>query len=331
MCYHFHMGKKRKKRYVIKAPVQFLAVIGVVVLLALGAVIWLLSCTCRGEAEAQDVQESPTPAVTEEPSVSPSPTPEPTWEEQRMIDIERYVRDYGNCADETAIQSRLATMAIDPNGKMVSFTFDDGPRDEITDLVLDVCEQYGVRATFFIKGDNIASHEEQLMRMLSLGCEIGNHTWMHTNIEELSASEMREEIGRVNDAIYERFQYRIKLFRPPYIKYGDKGDDTRSALIALMTEWDMAIINHTRSTHDTYDQYTADMIYERGVQEIDELGKGLNGSIILCHDKQKKTADAFAKIVPELLGRGYQFVTVSELLHYSDDGFHAAWIYSSAN
>ena len=70
---------------------------------------------------------------------------------------------------------------------------------------------------------------------------------------------------------------------------------------------------------------------QRGVQETDELGKGLDGSIILCHDKQKKTADAFAMIMPELLERGYQLVTVSELLHCSEDGFHAGWIYSSAN
>ena len=333
MRYNFDMAKKKKKkRYVIKSPVHFLVMIGFFTVLALFAVILLLSCTCRGGDEPGSNEETlalsaaPTPA----PTTVPTATPEPTWESLRLAAIERYVRDYGNCADEAAIRARLATMAIDPAQKMVAFTFDDGPRNEITDLVLDVCEQYGVRATFFIKGDNIATHEEQLMRMLSLGCEIGNHTWMHTNVEELTASEMREEIGKVNDAIYDRFGYTIKLFRPPYIKYGDKGSETRNTLIALMNEWDMAVINHTRSTHDTYDKYTADMIYQRGVQETDELGKGLDGSIILCHDKQKKTADAFARIVPELLSRGYQFVTVSELLHYSEDGFHAGWIYSSA-
>ncbi len=327
------MSKRRKKkRYVIKAPMQFLVMIGIVVLLALGLVIGLLSCACRARTEEQAPEEtpSPTPAATAVPTAIPTATPKPTWEQLHLAEIERYVRAYGNCPDEAAISARMATMIVDPAQKTVAFTFDDGPRDEITDLILDTCEKYGIRATFFIKGDNIASHEEQLMRMLSLGCEIGNHTWMHTNIEELSASEMREEIGKVNDAIYDRFGYRIKLFRPPYIKYGSKGDATRSALIALMTEWDMAVINHTRSTHDTYDNYTADMIYERGVMEKDEAGKGLDRSIILCHDKQKKTADAFARIVPELLSRGYQLVTVSELLHYSEDGFHAAWIYSSA-
>lgn len=331
MCYHFGMSKKRKKkRYRITAPMRLVVLAGIVLLLILTVVITALSCSCRARSE-QEIEVPDTPEPTAVPTAAPTATPEPTWEQLRLAAIEQYVRNWGNCPDEAAISARMATMAIDPEQKMVAFTFDDGPRDEITDLVLDVCEQYGVRATFFLKGDNIATHEEQIMRMLSLGCEVGNHTWSHSNIEELSASEMREEIGKVNDALFDRFGYTAKLFRPPYIKYGSKGDDTRNALLALMNEWDMAVINHTRSTHDTYDNYTADMIYERGVLEIDELGKGLNGSIILCHDKQKKTADAFARIAPELLSRGYQLVTVSELLHYSDDGFHAAWIYSSAN
>ena len=324
------MKKKRK----IVNPIRFMLVVLAAALLILAAVLALVFSSCGPTEESAPV---PTPAPeataapTAEPTAVPTATPEPTWESEHLAEIERYVRDYGNCPDEDAIQKRMATMAVDPEKKMVAFTFDDGPRTEITNKVLDIVEQYGVRVTFFIKGDNIASHEEELMRMLSLGCEIGNHTWMHTNVETLSAEEMREEIGKVNDAIYDRFGYRIKLFRPPYIKYGKKGDETRTALVALMEEWDMAVINHTRSTHDTYDDYTADMIYERGVLETDELGKGLEWSIILCHDKQQKTVDAFAKIVPELLQRGYQFVTVSELLHYSEDGFHAGWIYSSAN
>ena len=129
----------------------------------------------------------------------------------------------------------------------------------------------------------------------------------------------------------EQYGYAVHLFRPPYIKYGDKGSDTRETLVALMREWDMAIVNHTRSTHDTYDTYTADRIYERCTLETDELGKGLDGSILLCHDKSARTAEAFARAVPELLERGYQLVTVSELLHCSEDGFHVGAIYASAN
>ena len=60
----FHMGKKKKKRYVVKAPVQFLAVIGIVVLLALGAVIWLLSCTCGATRVEPEAEATPSPSPT---------------------------------------------------------------------------------------------------------------------------------------------------------------------------------------------------------------------------------------------------------------------------
>ena len=330
---------KRKKRK-IKKPLRFavgVALIVLIVLLLAFLIAAISGCFRSAPKPSPEATAAPTAAITPDPTPSPtplpspSPTPGPSWEEQRLKEIEHYVRAYGNCPDEAAVEARMATMVIDPEKKMVAFTFDDGPRDRVTDYVLDVCEQYGVRATFFINGENVDAHEEQLMRMLSLGCEIGNHTWEHTNVEELSAEEMRREIGSVNEAVYNRFGYTIRLFRPPYIKYGEKGSETRNTLIALMNEWDMAIINHTRSTHDTYDSYTAEKIYRRGVAETDESNKPLSGAIVLCHDKAKKTSDAFAKIVPELLSRGYQLVTVSELLHYSDDGFHAGWIYSSAN
>lgn len=328
------MAKKKKKRYVVKQPMRIVLLAALLLLLALVAALLIGIVACGKEApidpSASASEPTATPVVTAAPTAVPTATPEPTWEDLRLQEIEHYVRAYGNCPDEAAIAARMATMVIDPAQKMVAYTFDDGPRTTITDKILDILEQYGVRATFFVKGDNIASHEEQLMRMLSLGCEIGNHTWNHTDVETLDAAGMREEIGKVNDAIESRFGYRIKLFRPPYISYGDKGDETRTTLVGLMEEWDMAIINHTRSTHDTHSDYTADMIYERGVLETDELNKGLDRAIILCHDKQQRTVDAFARIVPELLSRGYQFVTVSELLHYSKDGFHAGWIYSSA-
>ena len=331
------MSRSKKKRYVTHAPMRLVFLAAVAILLALIAILLLRSCVCRPAPEAEPVsaEVSPTPVPSAAPTplqtIAPSATPEPSWDEQRLSEIEAYVRAYGDCPDEDAIMARMSTMVIDPEAKMVAFTFDDGPNTTYTDPILDVCEQYSARVTFFLIGKNIQKGDQQIKRMLSLGCEIGNHTWRHTNIEELTADEMREAIGSVNDAIYERYGYKIRLFRPPYIKYGKKGDATRTALVALMQEWDMAIVNHTRSTHDTYDSYTADKIYERAVLEVDELKKGLDGSILLCHDKSKKTADAFARIVPELQSRGYQFVTVSELLHLSPDGFSAGFIYSSAN
>lgn len=287
------------------------------------------------ETPSETPSLAPTDAPTEAPT--PEPTPEPItkitddWYKERCEQLKKYVKLYGSCANDNEVNSLVYSMAIDPDLKMVAFTFDDGPKDGITDAILDILQQYNARATFFIKGEAIEGHEAQLKRILALGCEIGNHTWSHSNIEELTADEMRTAIVSVNDRIEELFGYRIRLFRPPYIAYGDKGSAVREALVSLMRELDMAVVNHTRSVHDTYDEYTADMIYERGVLAVDELGFGLDGSIILCHDKSEKMVEAFGRIVPELIAQGYQFVTVSELLQCSSEGLNSGWIYRKAD
>lgn len=308
-------------------------------LFGLFAVLVLLLFACRA-AETSAMQPSEAPngepevislEMTAEPYITPEPLISDAWYRERTERIERYVRAYSGLTDERAIAERVGKMQIDPQQKRVAFTFDDGPRDEITDAVLDVCEQYNVRVTFFIKGANIKTHDAELKRMLSLGCEIGNHTWDHVDLEKSTAEEMWSQIGRVSDTIEQLYGYRIRLFRPPYIRYGKKDSDTRNTLTEIMQRYEMAVINHTRSTHDTHADYTEEMIYQRCVDPTDESGHALHNSIILCHDKTMSTVNAFRRAVPELLTQGYQLVTVSELLNCSDDGFHVGWIYSKAD
>ena len=298
----------------------------------------ILSVACSSD-EPKDIisaTPSPTPIVvsvqlTSEPYISPEPLIKDQWYLDRNVELESYVRQYGNYNTEDEIQQKVASMYIDPQKKKVAFTFDDGPRDELTDSVLDICEKYNVRVTFFIKGAYINGHEAQLKRMLSLGCEIGNHTWDHVDIEKLTADEIHYQIESVNNQIYSLLGYQMHSFRPPYISYGKKGSETRETLVSIMKQYNMAVINHTRSTHDTYDDYTEDMIYERCVESFDESGHGLHNSIILCHDKTWKTVHAFERAVTALLDQDYQLVTVYELLNCSPDGFHAGWIYSKAD
>lgn len=301
--------------------------------------VLLLSVGCGAkEADAMEhapADETPLPSaaaeITPEPYISPEPLIHDAWYEERTANLETYVEQYSNLDSAYDRAKRVADMGIDPSLSRIAFTFDDGPKDELTDAILDVCEEYNVRVTFFIKGSYIEGHEAQLKRMLALGCEIGNHTWDHVDIDTLSTDEMRYQIESVNSAIENLLGYRIRLFRPPYISYGKKGSETRNNLISLMKQHEMAVINHTRSTHDTYDDYTEDMIFDRCVAPYDELGHKLHNSIILCHDKTQKTINAFRRAVPVLKEQGFQLVTVSELLYCSDDGFHPGWIYSKAD
>ena len=280
----------------------------------------------------------PSAALTPEPTIAATPvpaTPAPAiqadWYIERMEQLYKNLSTYGNYPDAAALYKALDEMQIDPNGKMLALTFDDGPYPPITGAILDVLEANHARATFFIKGAYVDANQDLVKRELGLGCEIGNHTTNHDDLEKLSPADRRTTVGDVNDKIYRLFGYRIHLLRPPYISYGKKGSDTREDIVAMAKELELAIVNHTRSSHDSHEDYTAQMMIDRILAERDELGRGLNGSILLFHDKYQKTVEAMKVIIPALQQQGYQLVTVSELLNCSKEGLHSGWIYSKAD
>ena len=281
----------------------------------------------------------PTAAMTALPTAvpatpvpaTPAPAIQADWYIERTEQLYKNLSTYGNYPDAASIYRALDKMQIDPNGKMLALTFDDGPYPPITGAILDVLEANHARATFFIKGAYVDANQDLVKRELGLGCEIGNHTTNHDDLEKLSPADRRTTVGDVNDKIYRLFGYRIHLLRPPYISYGKKGSDTREDIVAMAKELELAIVNHTRSSHDSHEDYTAQMMIERILAEKDELGRGLNGSILLFHDKYQKTVEAMKVIIPALQQQGYQLVTVSELLNCSKEGLHYGWIYSKAD
>ena len=279
-----------------------------------------------------------TPPPTAVPTAAPTAVPampplsiDADWYRERTEQLYKNLTAYGNYPDAAAVYRALEQMQIDPKGKMLAITFDDGPYSPITEQILDVLEANHARATFFIKGAYVDMHPDLVARELGLGCEIGNHTTNHDDLEKLSAAERRTTVGQLNDKIYKLFGYRIHLLRPPYISYGKKGSDVREDIVAMAKEYELAIVNHTRSSHDSHDDYTAQMMIDRILSEKDELGRGLNGSILLFHDKYQKTVEAMKVILPALQEKGYQLVTVSELLSCSQEGLHWGWIYSKAD
>ena len=318
-------------------------------LILVGAVSLIVRAVKKGR-QASALEPAATAAVTaalaaaNTPLPTAAPTPAPTavpatpplsiqadWYRERTEQLYKNLTTYGNYADAAAVYTALEEMQIDPNGKKLALTFDDGPYSPITEQILDVLEANHARATFFVKGAYIDYNKDLIARELGLGCEIGNHTTNHEDLEKLSPAERRATVGDLNDKMYQLFGYRVHLLRPPYISYGSKGDANREDIVAMAKEFEMAIVNHTRSTHDSHEDYTAEMIIERATAEKDELGRGLNNSILLFHDKYQKTVEALKVILPALQQQGYQLVTVSELLNCSNEGLHYGWIYSKAD
>jgi peptidoglycan/xylan/chitin deacetylase (PgdA/CDA1 family) len=98
----------------------------------------------------------------------------------------------------------------------VYFTFDDGPGAAFTLPVLDLLGRYGVRATFFLVGRNVAAEPSVARAIVDRGHVIGNHTWDHTNLTTLSADAIRSQLSRTQDAITSASGARPRCMRPPF-------------------------------------------------------------------------------------------------------------------
>ncbi len=189
--------------------------------------------------------------------------------------------------------------SIDTEKPMVALTFDDGPSAH-TQRLLDIFEKYGGKGTFFVLGNTLDNRKETLKRMALQGHEIGNHSWSHRQFTHISCDEVKDQIMMTRAKIYEITGVDCKLVRPPY---GACNDEIRD----LGKELGVSFVNWSVDTLD-WKSKNADAVYNVIMKDVGD------GHIILCHDLHKTTVDAMEKVVPALIEKGYQLVTVSELL-----------------
>lgn len=183
--------------------------------------------------------------------------------------------------------------------KIVALTFDDGPNLDITPLILDKLEFYGVKATFFLCGEKINDNTKTVMeRQLLCGCELANHSWSHPYMNQLLPEEIVKQIEDTNQIILKKTGVTPQFFRPPYIA-------TNQEMFDFI---ELPFINGV-SCADWEDEVGV----ESRVSSV--LNQALDGDIILLHDfsGNLKTVDAMDQIIIGLQRKGFEFVTVSEL------------------
>lgn len=205
---------------------------------------------------------------------------------------------------------------LDPEKPMIALTFDDGPHYEQTPRLLEILDKYNVKSTFFVLGERTLwgpSNEKALQMVYDAGHEVASHTHTHKNLKQISVEDMKAEIVNAREAIYSVIGEYPTLVRPPYGAYNDAVKQYSYApLIAWnldSKDWDFRnseqVINHV----------------------LEEAG---NGKIVLMHDIHWFTVDAVEVLIPELQNRGYQIVTVQELLYYNNVELENGKVYHSS-
>ncbi|MCL2409861.1 MAG: polysaccharide deacetylase family protein [Oscillospiraceae bacterium] len=184
---------------------------------------------------------------------------------------------------------------------MIVLTFDDGP-SQYTDYILDLLERYNARATFFVLGYRLERRRDTVLRAVNIGSEVAGHTWSHRRLSALCNQGIAEAIQNTSAAIEEITGVRHSFFRPPY------GLVNRN-VAEVSAELGYTIINWTLDTMD-WKYRDADTIYNTIMRQVRD------GSIILMHDIHPTTMAAMERVIPSLIARGYQLVTVSELMYH---------------
>ena len=100
--------------------------------------------------------------------------------------------------------------------KVAYLTFDDGPIPEVTPRVLDILKQYGVKATFFMVGENIDKYPDLYRRVIAEGHAVGNHTYHHVKGMKMSTTKYMEEVIKWEQTVEQYGAPSTRLFRPPY-------------------------------------------------------------------------------------------------------------------
>jgi peptidoglycan-N-acetylglucosamine deacetylase len=252
------------------------------------------------------------PPQTNQSTSMPEPEIEPSKVTVKEEPPKESVQVYGDLAKAEKVHEWLMAMekchgitSIHTNKKVIALTFDDGPNGKYTENILKILNDHQIRATFFLIGENALHYPELVKTLLANQHVIGNHTLEHRQLSNLRDEQVTSELKKTNAIIYRVSGVIPALFRPPYGMCSDSSAKITKELGYKTITW-------KNSTDDYAKKNSAENIAADIIKRVHP------GQIIALHDgggNRAKTVAALPIIIDELQKRGYQFVTVPELLH----------------
>ncbi|WP_421378277.1 polysaccharide deacetylase family protein [Bacillus salacetis] len=189
--------------------------------------------------------------------------------------------------------------------KAVAITFDDGPNPVFTPQVLEIFQKVNGKATFFMIGEQMENSPELVKKAADLGHEIGNHTYTHPKLSQISKEEAVKEIDATASLIEKLTGQKPSLFRPPYLDYNGQTTEV------LQEKGYPIMIGALNMEATDWEQPGVDFILRKTKNVIE------NGSILLFHDgygDRSQTIEAVRILAQELTEQGFELVTVSDLI-----------------
>ncbi len=198
----------------------------------------------------------------------------------------------------------------------IALTFDDGPDENYTPRILDILKEYHVPAAFFVTGINAEQNLPLVKRIYDEGHEIGNHTFLHPNLELVSDERLRIELRATGYIIEGITGHATMLFRPPYNTDAEPVNPVQIEPIAVAKAEGYLTVGSSIDPLDWQIGVSADSVIARAIKQ-----KGL-GNIMLLHDaggKREATIKALPAIIQYYRDHGYEFVSIASLMDKKRD------------
>ncbi len=196
----------------------------------------------------------------------------------------------------------LPIYCVEQQKPWISISFDAAWGNEDTKKLLAILKKHQVKATFFMTGGWIEKYPEDVKAIAADGHDLGNHSENHKHMSQLSAEQCKEEIMKPHEKVKKLTGKDMILFRPPYGDYNDNLIRVCRDIHYYPIQWDVDSLD--------WKDYDASTIIRR-VTEHKHLG---NGSIILCHNGGKHTAEALDSLLSTLKQKGFTLVPISQLI-----------------
>ena len=181
--------------------------------------------------------------------------------------------------------------------KKIALTFDDGPHPRYTEQLLDGLKERNVVATFFVTGENAQNYPNIIRREQEEGHLIGNHTYSHIQLTSGNRETFREALVKTNEILENITGEKVSFVRPPYGSW-DKSFEKELNMFPVL--WNIDPLD--------WCSHNAECIAAKVVENAGD------GDIILMHDYYDTSVTAALEVVDVLQKRGFQFVTVEEIL-----------------
>ncbi|MGH2698309.1 MAG: polysaccharide deacetylase family protein [Actinomycetota bacterium] len=209
--------------------------------------------------------------------------------------------------------------SVDTEEPVASMTFDDGPDPDLTPRILEILERFGVRATFLAMGYNAVRYPELLREIVEAGHEVGGHGWRHLNLTQTSAAETRNEIEYGNRMIEERTGTPVRVFRPPYGRFGEQ-----ALRVLAHSRPDLVVWSVTRGMLSWRDpkHIASHVLGAMGPGDIVDLHDGIGRgsfsprgeSAQRIRRRREDEVQALPRILEGARARELRFVTLSDLI-----------------